>query len=314
MLARVGIGSGDLDRSEARIAFREHVALLEEIARALSDTGVGIDIGASGKPEDFGAMGLLAATSATLRDALDVVQKFNPLANQASLASYWTEGERVYISDAHFPDGRPTPRVAAEATMAFYARTIVSTTGVLHPFFEICWAHDRHPGWTPARAACFNGARVRFSAPKNALVAPVELLETPLHSAQPTLVPHLKTLAELLLQKVGKGSDDLQWIATCVRASLQRREPLSVEAIARSLGCSPRTLQRRLGLAKVTFRQVANDVLREQAEELIVRGSLQFSEVAEQLGYADLRSLRRACQRWFGVAPTELRAQGLRAV
>ncbi len=312
LLRAVGVRSVSLDHPEARITFQQHVDFLEEISRRLFDTGVGIDIGATGKPEDFGATGLLAETSATLRDALDMIQKFNPLANQASLASYWIEGERVYISDAHLPDGRPAPRIAAEATMTFYARTIMATTGIAHPFFEIWWAHARHSGWTKERAALFSGAPVRFSAPKNALVAPVGLLDAPLHSAQPVLVPHLKTLAQRLLEGVGDEGNDLQRIAACLRATIQRKEPLSVEETARALGCSSRTLQRRLGQANVSFRQLVDEVLREQAEELIVHGSLKLSEVASRLGYADVRSFRRACQRWFGAPPAELRAQGIR--
>jgi|GEM_PF-1456642 len=312
LLRAVGLAQEALQKPEARIAFQQHVDLLEAIADRLGDAGIGLDIGATGKPEDFGAMGLLAETSATLRDALDAVQRFNPLANQASLASYWIEDGRVYISDAHLPDGRPTPRLAAEATMTFYARTILATTGVAHPFFEVWWAHARHPGWTPERASYFAGARPRFSAPKNALVAPAELLDSPLHSAQPALVPHLETLAERLLAQVGPGNGELEIIEACLRATMHRREPLSVEGTARALGCSPRTLQRRLGHSAVTFRQLVDGVLREQAEELIVHGSLKLSEVALQLGYADARSFRRACRRWFGAGPAEVRAQGVR--
>jgi AraC-like DNA-binding protein len=311
LLRAVGLESEALQKPEARIAFQQHLDLLEGIAGRLRDTGIGLDIGATGKPEDFGAMGLLAETSATLRSALDAVQKFNPLANQASRASYWIEGARVYISDAHLPDGRPTPRLAAEATMTFYARTILATTGVAHPFFEVWWAHPRHPGWTPERAAYFAGAQPRFSAPKNALVAPAELLDSPLHSAQPALVPHLATLAERLLAQVGPGSGEIQIIQACLRATVLRKDPVSVEGTARALGCSARTLQRRLGQAAVTFRQLVDGVLREQAEELIVHSSLKLSDVALQLGYADARSFRRACRRWFGAPPAEVRARGV---
>jgi AraC-like DNA-binding protein len=314
LLLSVGLANEALQKAEARIAFQQHVDLLEAIADRLGDTGIGLDIGATGKPEDFGAMGVLAETSATLRDALDAVQRFNPLANQASLASYWIEGERAFISDAHLPDGRPAPRVSAEATMAFYARTIIATTGVAHPFFEVWLTHARHPGWTLERTAYFAGARLRFSAPKNALVVPAQLLDVPLHSAQPAVVPHLESLAERLLAQVGPGNDDLQIIQACLRATVQRKDPVSVEGTARALGCSPRTLQRRLGQAAVTFRQLVDGVLREQAEDLIVHGSLKLSEVAFQLGYADARSFRRACQRWFGAPPAELRAQGVRAM
>ena len=312
LLASLSLSSEVLSLPQARITFQQHVDFLEEIARRLADPGVGINIGSTGKPEDFGAMGLLAETSASLRDALDMVQKFNPLANQASSPCYWTQGERVYISDAHLPDGRPAPRVAAEATMTFYARTIIATTGWAHPFFEVWWAHARHSGWTQERAALFSGAQVRFSAPKNALVGPASLLEAPLHSARSALVPHLTSLAQHLLDGVGTSASERQMIASCLRATIQRRAPISVEGIARALGCSQRTLQRRLGEAKLTFRQLVDEVLHEQAEELIVRSSLKLSEVAQLLGYADARSFRRACQRWFGAPPARVRARGHR--
>lgn len=172
LLASLSLSSEALSLPQARITFQQHVDFLEEIARRLADPGVGVDIGSTGKPEDFGAMGLLAETSASLRDALDMVQKFNPLANQASSPCYWTEGERVYISDAHLPDGRPAPRVAAEATMSFYARTIIATTG---------WAHQWRPRTSQAPALHPPSPRQRSAAcPAGLALGPCCPREAPL--------------------------------------------------------------------------------------------------------------------------------------
>lgn len=79
-------------------------------------------------------------------------------------------------------------------------------------------------------------------------------------------------------------------------------EPL----VARSLGMSTATLRRRLSEAGASFRALSSDVRREAAESLLVTGR-GLEDVAAELGFSDARSLRRACQAWFGVTPAEYR-------
>lgn len=45
------------------------------------------------------------------------------------------------------------------------------------------------------------------------------------------------------------------------------------------------------------------------ATTLLTESTLKLEAVAGRAGYADARSFRRACLRWFGVTPGEYRRQ-----
>src|SRR5690606_3426021 len=107
-----------------RVLFEAHAALIERVAAQLDDPGVGFEIGAEATAEDFGVVALLAESCATLGEALATIRRFNALANEASWMDFWTEGDRLFIRDAHWRDGRAMPAPIAEATMAFWVTMI----------------------------------------------------------------------------------------------------------------------------------------------------------------------------------------------
>ncbi|ATQ41012.1 AraC family transcriptional regulator [Caulobacter mirabilis] len=75
---------------------------------------------------------------------------------------------------------------------------------------------------------------------------------------------------------------------------------------ARRLGMSTATLRRRLAEVGTTFRNLASDARRRAAASLLVT-ERSLEDVAQELGFSDARSLRRACRAWFGATPAEYR-------
>lgn len=47
-------------------------------------------------------------------------------------------------------------------------------------------------------------------------------------------------------------------------------------------------------------------------EALLKDGELALGEIAERVGFADLSTFSQAFKRWYGVAPSTFRSQGLR--
>ena len=77
-------------------------------------------------------------------------------------------------------------------------------------------------------------------------------------------------------------------------------------AVARALGMSTATLRRRLAEAGASFRAIASDLRRQAAASRLATGD-SLEEIAAQLGFSDVRSLRRACHSWFGMGPAAYR-------
>lgn len=86
----------------------------------------------------------------------------------------------------------------------------------------------------------------------------------------------------------------------------------TVRRTARSLRCSPRTLQRRLQEAGVTYGQLVDRVRMDTAQRLLSDPTLHLFEVAEALGFADPSSFSRFFRRMRGVAPRECRSSTTR--
>ena len=78
--------------------------------------------------------------------------------------------------------------------------------------------------------------------------------------------------------------------------------------VARRLGMSTATLRRRLAEAGASFRAISSDLRRQAAQSRLVTGD-PLDEIAAQLGFSDVRSLRRACHGWFGMGPAAYRRQ-----
>ncbi len=76
-----------------------------------------------------------------------------------------------------------------------------------------------------------------------------------------------------------------------------------LEEIARALGASVRTLQRRLGEGGITFQQVVEQARRELARYYLLQSSLDLSEIAYLVGYEDANSFFRAFHQWEGAPP-----------
>ncbi|MGH8099672.1 MAG: helix-turn-helix transcriptional regulator, partial [Chthoniobacterales bacterium] len=80
-----------------------------------------------------------------------------------------------------------------------------------------------------------------------------------------------------------------------------------IEDAAKALGCSERTLRRRLLEVGTSYRAV-HDALREERARALLRDTrLAIAEIGTQLGYSDDREFRRAYKRWTGQVPSAAR-------
>lgn len=82
----------------------------------------------------------------------------------------------------------------------------------------------------------------------------------------------------------------------------------SLQAVARKLAVSPRTLQRRLGAEEQRFQEVLNRTREELARHYLASSSMSGAEISFLLGYEDPNSFFRAFQSWTGATPGQVRA------
>jgi len=151
-------------------------------------------------------------------------------------------------------------------------------------------------------------APVECGAPVAALVLDEAAWALPLRGADPYLRPMLKAALAASGLDVPGNTDLQRAIRTRLRDALASgaAEPAR---IARLLGMSERTLQRRLAATGDSYSELLQSFRRTEAMRLLVDTDLTLVEVASRLGYAEQTSFTRAFRRWSGATPAAWRAE-----
>jgi AraC-like DNA-binding protein len=146
------------------------------------------------------------------------------------------------------------------------------------------------------------GCRVKFRAPQNALVFSTADLERRFltHNADLLAMLGPQLDAQLATRRADDRAQDQ--VTRVIKRLLAGRRPDLAE-VARELGVSTRTLQRRLGGAGVTFQHLLEQARREMARHYLLHSTLDLSQTAYLLGYEDANSFFRAFQQWEGSSP-----------
>jgi AraC-like DNA-binding protein len=82
---------------------------------------------------------------------------------------------------------------------------------------------------------------------------------------------------------------------------------MEIGVVARDLGMSARTLQRRLSAVGSSYQQVLDSSRRETAERCLTGSSLSVAEIAYMLGFSEPAAFHRAFKRWTGMTPQAVR-------
>ena len=81
----------------------------------------------------------------------------------------------------------------------------------------------------------------------------------------------------------------------------------SIEAVAKELAVSVRTLQRQLKAEDTSFQRILNDTRERLALHYLRQGYLSSAQIAFLLAYDDVRSFNRAFRSWTGLSPKQAR-------
>jgi len=126
----------------------------------------------------------------------------------------------------------------------------------------------------------------------------------PLHS-DPVLHGYYES-AWASLMPGGQDADDLIG-SVALELALAAGEQPNLGQLAKRMGYSERTLQRRLRQRGITFREVTAEARKQLSIKLLRTTQSPISEIAWRLGYAEVASFTHAFRRWTGQSPHRYR-------
>ena len=304
LLARLGIDPAVVDDPDARLPVATIHAAWDAIVATVARADGAVVAAEHYAPGDYGLVGFVVMTSATLDEAFGHFVRYVGLWTDEP--KFWREGAAVRVEYRHaFADG-PGKRIGIEAafTEILQGARLVSQLRIVPGAVRIA-----HPAPQDVRAhEAFFGCKVEFAARDNALVFRAEDLARALPRADAQLGAFIRAAANQALARrdVDTGSL-LEQTRSIVAEDLARGVP-SVEDVARRLAISSRTLRRRLEDLGTSFRELVDATRADLARSYIRDRRMPLAEVAFMLGFSEPSTFHRAFKRWTNVTPAAWRA------
>lgn len=294
-------GVGSLALLDARVSREGVAALVGAVDADLLHPGVAplLPLGSLGFAEYY------AMTSATLRECLSrVVRVFRVLAECIDLELI---EDGTTASFVHRELARP--RFSARLAETFFAVVFHRCATYVGPAFralEVHFIHRQQEAHCGLEAVF--GVPPRFESAADALVFPREALDCTLRTGDRVASGALEqTCADL--ERSAMTAPLAKRVTSAIEAALDAGDA-RLDAVAKVLGVSGRTLQRRLETDGSSFHHLLEEARRARALALIGGQDLPAKEVSRALGYSDTSVFFRAFRRWTGTSPAAYRARG----
>ncbi|GAB2844255.1 AraC family transcriptional regulator [Lentzea nigeriaca] len=293
VLAGAGIPPSLLSDDRARVTPAQYTKLIQTLWEVLDDEFMGFGPRPS-KRGTFAMMCLLAVHCPDLESAL-----------RRGLAFYALFDEPLELS---LDDGRFSLHVPGdpdhfltESLLVLWHRFSSWLIGRRIPLREAEFAYPE-----PAHAAEYHlifGCPLTFDAPATAISFDRKFLRMPVVQDEAGLRRFLRYSPAELLSRRDYGADTAGHVRRLLGSGVS-----GLEAVAARLGVSAPTLRRRLAAEGTSFREVREQLLRDQAVASLVRGGESVEELALRLGFSEASAFHRAFRRWTGSSPGSYRA------
>jgi AraC-like DNA-binding protein len=279
--------------ADGRVPYASVDALLEAIAAELSPAELGLALATAQDETAYGPAGLLMLTAKTFRRGLELSIGYQRLWGDGDRFSVVEERGRCRVTFRHPGKSELAAAVFAEcalAEIAAGARALVGADArpaaveLVHPALGDDVALTAYFGVAPA-----HGAR------ENAIVFTPEVADRPLHVLRDLLSRALEDQARRVLDGLPAGNAVAGRVRHALGALIEQSPTLT--GIARRLGMSARTLQRRLADEGTSFEHLRDLERRERAGALL-RDGARLKQAALEVGFADPSALARARRRW----------------
>jgi len=304
ILGAVGLGHIGVTDPDARLPIVHLDRIWELAAERIGDPCLGLHVAEAVSIESFGLLSYLGLASATWGDALArVCRNFSLFSDASGYTLEVADGVATVTATQDTPPGGPVrQRVEFTVSVVYcYSRRYVDADWQpAQVFFE----HPQPADLTEHRR--IYGCTPRFSALRSGFSFAADLLARPMRTSDPALAELLDRLASRLLADAPRATT----VAAALRELCIRRgfdTGMNLETLARQLGMSTRTLQRRLREEGTSHHQVLDAARRHVATHMLAGSSLAIAEIAFALGFSEPAALHRAFKRWTGMTPVEYR-------
>jgi AraC-like DNA-binding protein len=262
----------------------------------------GLLVGAQGQLGTFGLAGLLAKHSPDVGSALRSLVQAMRWHVHGVTVSLVEDGDVVLLTFDVRLSGEGVLQVE-DGSMAHLFNSLRDLCGPAWLPSEVRFAHRKPQDPRPYRR--FFQAPLRFDAEQNALVFSRNWMSRRVAGAD-------HELRRLVQQEIDAldarhGDEFPEQVRSVLRAALLTGHG-SAEQVAALFSMHSRTLSRRLRASGTSFHELVDETRFEIASHALAYTTMDVTQIAVSLDYADTSAFTRAFRRWSGTTPGRWRA------
>lgn len=288
---------------EARVSPAQFCVAWAEAIRQSGDLALALRIVEATPPGSFGVVEYVCRSASTMRQALTYWCRYLRILDDAVEVGLVEEGTRSALRvlvESEAP--APASHELCFGLVIARARESAPALRVL----EVCYTHHSTEA-NAARHRAFFGAPVHFGAACTELVFQAADLDVALTTADPNLLEILRATADERRERRTTHLPLTEQVRRVLRVSLGNDDG-QLEGVAKRLGMTGRSLQRRLKDEGTSF-QAARETMRQELADRYLEEGLSLSEISFLLGFSEPSAFVRAFKRWTGLTPTEHRSR-----
>jgi len=309
---QLGLTTDIFCRPDIKIPIETYYKLLELSVKKKTD--IGFYIGKTLNTEDFGALGHTILAAKNVEQGLSIMSQYMDVLEHDTIVRIdkgvdnFIIGYRYDDSTIHESTHGSTQDIPLATTFIIKMLRSISGKNISPSLVEMTISRPRYS----AELLNFYDCSIAFGAKKNRIYYNNSILNTPIISADISLFNALEYYLSEQIKVRATEKNLINKIRHLIRISLSEGTP-NIDVIAKKLGLSRRTLQRRLTCEDISFSFEVESIREKIAIEYIENSQLSFTDIALVLGYGELSSFSRAFRRWTYLSPQEYKNQKLLA-
>lgn len=309
VLAAMGLPDTDSDHSPRWVPATQLAQALYVAADICRDPHIGVSIGQGMRPANMGSLGYMLISVTDLQAGLAMYERLQSLVCTQVRTEHRFKGEFIESQMDCIGD---VPR-----DTHLWALTMVSRMALVR------WVCGRRleplhtwlpcpPPADPGPLMAYLGGTIEFDSNRAGDRVPANWLQLPNPNADPALHQLMSAVTDQ--QWEAHRRDQTQLIATLrqyIVGRLQQGELPLLDTLSPdledALGLTGRQVQRRLAEQGMNFKDLVEQVRKEQVLHELRHTSLALNDVARRAAYAEVSSMHRAVRRWTGQTPLAVR-------
>jgi AraC-like DNA-binding protein len=303
------IHSDEMGDSEKMVEWEKAALIWVPLLKFTGDPLIGLHIGIGTPKMLHGMVGFLIQSCKDLDQALQMLSKYGHMASPMVSYKYKINDVAVLEIEQNKMWLLKHPEPARQANDFLFASTLNTSAALTGKRIVPLRIELAYPKREISEYQKFFGCDVLFNREVNRIILDKKDVATSILTSDQSMFERFNSMVAekqaLLATNTTRGN-----LKQILFMQFRGRIP-SIDEAATALDMTPRSLQRKLMQERTTFREVAGEIRRDIAFQLMQNPAIKISEVSDILGYSDPTAFRKAFKSWTNVVPRAVKKVGV---